>query len=403
MQMRLSATSVRTFRSLWTATFSVFLFLNLDQFAYSAGFGPEPKYWLVGIFLVTLAAFLPRVRLAVILRKPIVGWLSAYLFISIVWMGHAENLEFALDGMVMVLVTSLLVLTGLLAYPSISAGDRIWKVALWFALCFAVLSVAQEYLNPLAYVFSEVGQGIQGRAAGVYLNPNIAAQAIIMILACLMAQGSRRENVLALLLSVIGVLLTFSRGGLFAWGVLVVAASFSSRLPRWFLAVIAICIGLILLMGPMVLEWASAWISPEHRNSIDRLAWLLGQGTLGDYSAGERESIAAYAWQEFLSAPLIGHGLGYMWAWTADVGTHNVILRFLVEYGVIGVLIFPLFLFASVRSSDHPVRFWGWTVAVVACVLSIFNHNITEQANFLLPWLALCLVSGDSGVRDEQK
>jgi hypothetical protein len=391
--MNITSPWIRLIRLWWTTGFTLACLLNLDQFAYAAGLGPAPKYWIVGIFAVTFGLFLPGLKPGQLVRKPLVGWSACYLLLSVVWIGHAENLEAAIDGLMMVITTTLLVGTALLAYPLVPHGNRTWNAMLWVALLLAVLSIMQEYFNPAAYVFAEAGQGIKGRAAGAYLNPNTAAQTLIMILACLMAHGSARANVIALVLSAVGILLTFSRGGMLAWIILVIAATIRGRLPRWFLAVLVLCAATVLLAGPWVLDSLSVWVSPENRNSLDRLAWLLGQGSLDDYSSDERAFVAAYAWRQFLDAPFFGHGLGYMWVWASSQGSHNMSLRFMAEYGLLGAMILPLFLFASIRSSpadaDHR---WLWLMAGVVMLLSLFSHNMSEQAAFLLPWLAICLM-----------
>lgn len=384
---------INTVRVWWTIGFSLLLLLNLDQFGSASGLGPAPKYWSMGVFVVTLLLFFPGLKLMRTLRKPLLWWAVAYLFLSILWIGRADNLESAADGLVMVVTTCLYVGAALLAYPSVSHHNRAWIAMLWLALLLAVLSIVQEYFNPAAYVFSESGQGIQGRAAGVYLNPNIAAQTLVLILACLMAHGTPRGNVIALLLTGIGLLLTFSRGGILVWGVLAVAATLRGRLPRWFLLAIVVAAITIAVAGSVVLDGLSAFVPPENRNSLDRLAWLLDLGRLHNYSSEDRTLLANYAWMKFMEAPFLGQGLGYMWVWESSQGAHNMSLRFMVEYGLIGVLIFPLFLVASVRSSVADVdRGWIWLMAGVVMLLSFFSHNMTEQAVFILPWMAMCLM-----------
>jgi O-antigen ligase len=391
--MKIPGAFLREIRILWTAGFSLLLLLNLDQFGISSGLGPAPKYWSVGLFLVTAFFFLPGFKPTRLLRVPLFWWTLGYLLLSILWVGPADNMHAAQEGLVLVVTTCLYTGTALLAYPHVAQSHRIWRLVLWIALSLAVLSIVQEYFNPAAYVFAAAGQGIHGRAAGLYLNPNIAAQALVMILACLMIRGSARANFFACGLALVGLFLTFSRGGLITWAMLVIAATIRGRLSRWFLLVIALCVAIILVAGPQVLDALSYWISPENRNSLDRLAWLLGQGGLNDHSAGKREYLAAYAWQQFLQAPLLGHGLGYSWVWGVDVASHNLILRHLVEYGLIGVLIFPLFLYCSIRSApDGNNRDWRWLVGGLVLLLSMFTHNMLEQANFLLPWLAICLM-----------
>lgn len=395
--MRIPGAWVARIRTWWAAGFSLVLLLNLDQFGVVSGLGPAPKYWSVGVFLVTAGLCLPGLKPSQLLRQPLVWWVLGYLLLSLVWIGVADNLNAAMDGLVLVVTTCLYVGAAVLAYPRVAQSDRLWSAVLWLALLLAVASIMQEYSNPVAYVFAEAGQGIAGRAAGLYLNPNIAAQTLVMLLACMMIRNSPKANLVACLVALVGLFLTFSRAGLMAWAVLLVVATVQGRMPRWFLAIIGLCAAMVLLAGSLVLDALSVWVAPENRDSLDRLAWLLGQGSLGDYSAGERGYVAAFGWQQFLKAPLLGHGLGSMWVWAADVATHNLILRHLVEYGVVGVLIFPVFLYSAVRSSVRDGnRGWRWMVAGLALLLSMFTHNLLEQATFVFPWLALCLMPQDT-------
>ena len=123
--MRISSSRLRVIRLLWTALFSLFLILNVDQFAYSAGAGPAPKFWMLGIFSLTLIMFLPGLKLGVLLSRPLLGWTAGYVLLSAAWVGHADNLESAIDGWMKVVTTGLLVVTALLAYTSVAFRSRV--------------------------------------------------------------------------------------------------------------------------------------------------------------------------------------------------------------------------------------------------------------------------------------
>lgn len=380
-------------RLLWVCSFTLFFLLNLDQFGVASGLGPAPKYWITGAFFVSFLLFLPGLKLAPVLRRPLIWWALAYLLLSVLWIGLADNMESARDGLVLVITTCLFAGMAVISYPQLQQSNRAWRTCLWLGLGLGVASILQEYSNPNSYVFAGAGQSIIGRAAGLYLNPNAAAQAIVMILACLMLRGSPTANLVAAMVTLVGVFLTFSRGGMLAWAVLVLFATLRGRLPRWLLVAVSLCAVVIVLAGAQVLDALSAVIAPENRNSLDRLAWLVGQGSLSDPSAGERNYIVVYGWDQFLLAPFFGHGLGYMWVWPAGVGSHNLMLRHLVEYGILGIVILPLFLLASIRSAaDGADRLWLRLVAGIALLFSLFSHNLLEQGSFLLPWLALCLM-----------
>jgi O-antigen ligase len=378
----------------WTCGFTLALLLNLDGFGAVSGLGPQPKYWSIGIFAVSLALFLPVKRVKRSTHSALLWWVGGYLCYSALWVLPADDQEAALDGFVMVITTCLYVSTALLVYPLIKKSDRLWEITLWFALLIAVASVLLDYFAPSAVLFKEVGLGITGRAAGLYLNPNLAGQAILMILLCLLLRTSPRAFFVAALIALAGLLPTFSRSSVLAWAILMVGAVIFGRVPR---AAIPVLVGAaigILAAGPTVLNLLSNLFFLEDQNSLDRLTWILGQGASSDSLEGERGRAVNFGLDQFWNSPLLGHGIGFTSVWVGETGTHNLILRHLVEYGILGCLIFPMFLWYSIRPkeyrSDQRIIY---LVASIALFLSFFSHNLLEQAIFILPWLSACLIS----------
>ena len=369
------------------------LLINLDQFGFASGLGPAPKYWCVGFFMATVVLFLPGMRLEKLIRTPIFWWTVGYFSVSIMWVGLADDLESAKNGLMMVVMTCLYIWTGLLAYSHMDSSDRVWGFVLWTVLLMASISIYIEYFEPSFFIFAKSGQGIPGRAAGLYLNPNIAAQAIVMVMAWLMMRGSPVENIGALLIAFVAMILTVSRAGLIVLMFLTVVATIFGRLPRWFLLVLSGISTIVILFGAQILDVLSAFLSSENKDALGRLAWLLGQGNLNDYSADERGYLVGFAWRKFQEAPVLGHGLGYMWVWDFKTGTHNMFLRYMVEYGAIGICIFPLFVFCCIRSrSESSGRGWLLVAGAISLFLGFFSHNMLEQNGFLLPLLGMCLM-----------
>lgn len=390
--MRATAKILDWLRFFWVALFSLALLLNLDQFLFSAGIGPAPKYWSIGIFLCTALIFLPGLRPKVLLRNPLLWWSLGYIFFSLVWVGRADDLQGAVYGMSMVVVTCIYIWIGLLAYSRMQDAHKLWRAVIWLALIGGVSSIWYEYFYP-ASIFSSAGMGISGRAAGFYLNPNIAAQALVMIFACMMRFETRGGLLLATLIVLIGLFPTFSRGGFIVWGVLVGLAVWAGKMSRWIALASVAGVAVIGMAGEWVFHELSALIDPGNQNVLSRLAWILGAGGGGDYSALEREGLVWFALDKFMQAPFLGHGLGYMWVWDYQVGSHNLMLRHLVEYGALGVLIFPSFVYCGLRSGwSHLGWRWSLSMAMVVFILSFFSHNILENGSFMLPWLAICLM-----------
>ena len=70
-------------------------------------------------------------------------------------------------------------------------------------------------------------------------------------------------------------------------------------------------------------------------------AMRVSQNLTTDYS---REYARRVAIDSFLKSPIIGHGIGSVW-WEYGFYTHNVLLDFLVETGIIGAIIMVVTVF----------------------------------------------------------
>lgn len=378
---------------IWAAGLSIFYLCNIDQFAFSAGFGPPPKFWTVGLFLVTASLSFFGHDILTPMKRPVVWWGIGYLIVSIMWMAVASDQVQAMDGLMQVLTTCLFIGMAAMIYPRINQNNRWWIIGLWISLCLGMLSIALEYFDPAAFVFADAGIGIQGRAAGFYLNPNIAAQAMVLIYACLLTCSPRLLLVPASMIALAGILFTLSRGGMVAWVALTVLASTRRLLPKWYLPLLLFGVLMAGLLATQIFDLISDWVPAWNRNVQERLEWILGMRDMTGGSAADRLNVASYAWAQYLNAPLLGHGLGSMGQVMGDQGSHNMILRHLVEYGLIGVLIFPSFIFTSIRSAKRGVNIsWVGYVGIVVFLLSMFSHNMLEQGSFIFPWLAICLV-----------
>lgn len=376
----LSSRIINNLLAIWTAGLSIFYLCNIDQFAFSASFGPPPKFWTVGLFLITSATlFLSRDILAPIKRR-VVWWGVGYLVVSIMWTAVASDQARAIEGFMQVLTTSLFIGMAVMIYPRLTKGNRWWNIALWVSLCLGTASILLDYFEPTAFAFADAGVGIQGRAAGFYLNPNIAAQTMVMIYACFLTRSSRILLVPISMIALTGILFTLSRGGLVAWVLLTVLASIRGLLSKWYLPLISISVLVVGLLATQVFELISDWLPAWNRNVQERLEWVLGLRDMAGGSAGDRLGVAAHAWSLFLEAPLFGHGLGSMAQLMGNEGSHNMILRHLVEYGLIGVLIFPSFIFVSILSMGRDRNIsWIFYIGAVVLLLSMFSHNMLEQ------------------------
>lgn len=383
--------TINFLRTVWATSVTLIMMLNLDQFLYLSGHGPEPKLIAVVLFVGSAALFGADMISKGLLNVPVIWWLVAYVALSALWSIVARDWPSAIDGFTFVISTTLYVITAILMFRGMRSNSTIWSITLWTGLFVSVLSIMIESTFPESSLFAQTGLGIQGRAAGFFLNPNSAGSAVVLLLGCILLRESRWSNLFASLVALVGVLLTYSRGGIVAWALLVLISALRGRFPRFFLPALVVAGGIS--ASVLTVDEVLTLLNPGSQNSVNRIEWLLGRGDLMDQAASDRQWIASYAWNEFLASPLYGHGLGYMWVWGAEIGSHNMILRHMVEYGAIGLFIFPMFLACGIWSSDpSESREMRWILMIVMLMMSFFSHNLLDQGRFIVSWLAFCLV-----------
>ncbi|TPG20631.1 O-antigen ligase family protein [Variovorax guangxiensis] len=385
--------SLAKFRLLWAGGLSLFFFLNLDQFGFSLGVLPAPKYFAICAFVGTVVLFLPKLNLGRIIKNPLFIWMLFYFILSAISATFNYNSGFSEADFFKVISTCLYISAAWLVYSQTDEFNKFWVAILWVALLLSVASICVDYSQAGGSIFSAAGLGIEGRAAGLYLNPTIAAQTVSLILLCIFQRGARKTNFIASAIALIGITLTFSRGGLVAYVLVLVIVMWQRHHSRWLLLFFSVLFIAVVVGSDWLFEAVSSVISPENSNTAQRLSWAFGKAS-SDYIAEDaRGQALSFGWDRFAEAPFIGGGIGFMSSWTTGVGTHNMILRNLVDYGLLGVFVFPLFLYVSMRSMQiKRIGRWLWLSAGLVVVLSMFSHDMLEQACFIFPWLAICQI-----------
>jgi hypothetical protein len=249
----------------------------------------------------------------------------------------------------------------------------------------ALLGVALNIYDFLIPTFSNV----PGRAAGLYVNPNIAGSFIAMAMVAGLSVIPSRMRIPFVLSCGLGVVVTFSRESWIIWGLAVFLLGWrgdlGSKRRRLLLASLAALIGLgfvvALFMG--TLEPLVAHSPVMHYLDANTLARLgIGASSISGDAARVREEAISVSLRAFSRAPWIGHGIGYnsQWRYIATLGgTANMYLLFMVDGGILGLALFLALIFLLWSSSQG----LGKVVAIQFLVESLFTNNLLEQPAFL--------------------
>jgi hypothetical protein len=272
---------------------------------------------------------------------------------------------------------------------------------MWTAACVGLLVTVLisailnwvDFLQP-EFLTKPLEQTVEGRAAGMYLNANIAGNILVLGMISAIAIVPRRLRFLFCIVIGSAVMVTFSRASIFMWAVALLGLAWN----QMFMQSRAISIGIIggaIVLATLALasgQWLDAFKtagieSRLNSNTQDRIAGNFFEQR--DDSATERRAVAARALDLYLDKPLLGYGTGA----TEDIGSttrvsvHNTFLRLAVDLGTIGIglLLVLLWLLWRTRTPEAQV------FAVVYGISCLFSHNDLEQpAALMLLSVAYC-------------
>jgi O-antigen ligase len=247
------------------------------------------------------------------------------------------------------------------------------------AMLGAVLSIA-DFIAP---TFSTV----EGRGAGLYLNPNEAG---IMLIALALIGTTRLKPVFNYLLwSIVsgGVLLTFSRA---AWlllfgalaGITAQGRLGGGRMRFVFLLVVGAAIAGVFaayLSGDLYI-WVSRSVLGQYLdpNTIARLG---SRGLeIDDYSSIEREDVLRFGIKAFFESPFLGWGVGYTFSWGEEASTHNMLVLLAAELGFLGPLLY-LGMFGVLLVKHRGILRILTTIMFLA---GLFTHNQLDTMSDVL-------------------
>jgi len=351
----------------------------------------QPKDWILGLSLLSLPLWLfkPTFKQS-FLKVPLVVWCFGFAFVTILWFLGSSQSETAWRDVRLRLSAIMLVLSCLMIFASPSAV-RSARWALVFAVLFGVTVNIYDFFVPMT--FSEV----QGRSAGLYMNPNLSGEALVlgMILSVTVLPSSCRGPFL--LLAGVGIFVTLSRGGIVAWfiavsGLLFVAKGVRVKDLVWTFLLSLLIVGIVLLPK---LDTILAVMDQSHaitKDTEDRFAWLTNPFDVSDNSGESRKYVAQQALRKFADHPWIGSGTGTMHE-SFDIPPHNQYLSYMLDHGVLGAAIVPLLILALIWGARGETRRVGLVFGATILWLSFFTHMILSYGHCLLPFALLAAMA----------
>ncbi|AFY52860.1 O-Antigen ligase [Rivularia sp. PCC 7116] len=365
------------------AIFAIFLFYShLDIYLYESGSFPTPLTTLRIFFLLSAPIFVSYISHSFkYLSKPLIIWCFFYISISVIYLTHFTNWsEIAIQELDTRILSVIYLVTMHLIF---SEHSMVQKVAIWAIAVIAIVTTVNNFIELTNPDFFG-GVNTTGRPAGFYLNPNIAGGSLICSMIFCVSIIPRKLRLPFIFIVGIGAFMTFSRGAILSWILMVIFFSYKKiiSLKKVFFG-IGFIGALQIFLGSALLITTLEEMNILNDNIAGRLVWFQDPSSRDADDDTSRLDIVEVGWYRFLKSPIIGNGIGTTHSWSAGLSTHNIYLNLIIDHGFLGILIMPLLVYATIKGAYGKVKDISFIFAGFILLWGIFSHNVLDERYML--------------------
>ena len=373
-------------------------FTNLCLYLYSVELVHfPPLYWIIGLGIAAAPLILSRSYVEILRRSLVARWCYGFILISGLWLIFEPSAsEKVFQEFQTRLLSVLFILTMLCIFSKDSV--QLWgRRAIFGGVLLALALNVFELFSPMT--FSEV----MGRSAGLYINPNQSAVALILGMTMTIGILPHRYRMLFVIGVGLGVFLTFSRSSIIGW-ILTAAVFIKTGQLSVKRSLLVGCAMLSVGLAVMVWQWDRMQYRLEdlgvlNKNVLARVDWF-NNPDVSDMSSTERKEVAEFGWAMFSESPVVGNGLGASVNWAREKSSHNEYLNMMVDHGIIGVFFLPILVLLTQWRAQGEVRQIGFAFAIFVLYLGFFSHNILSERHILMTFALLeCMAMSSRSMR----
>jgi len=345
--------------------------LNMPIYTFTAHNFLSPNIWYISIItIITFYAVLTSSdgRRLILFPSKALG-----LFLLIYMIYTLFNPSVEVFSLVIIYVVAWMVS---LLYLNYGSNTHLFKYLL---LALSILVVFNFFYPGFLYNYEAVGS-VFGRSGATYVNPNMAGEALLILL--ILAIGEDKDVIKSWVLAIVffAIFLTFSRSAILFTLLLAVLVCLKNLKIFLFFG-IGLVFTYIVLLG--ILD--SSMFS---ESTIDNLRGRLDLFTTLNYiddSANSRLSVVNHSLDHFLKSPVFGNGINYTSTPSfGGVRPHNTLLLLIVEFGLIGLAMYIYVVVLLLRRAVSKNTVYGFMPILMFIFFSMFNHDILSQLNWLV-------------------
>lgn len=357
-----------------------------------------PLYWMMG-FLFLAAPLYPLIfsKLRHYLPLTVFVWFAVYLAMtSIVVLMMPSTTGYIQQIMEDQIRTMIFISLMLLIFSEHSIVQKYARVTVLLITIFNVFLFLAQFLDPS--ILQKV-QDAPGRAGGFYIDANMASCGLNMGLIFSIGLIKPKYRLFYALFALLGIAVTFSRGGMACWVLIVLLFMAVKVIPRYQLLLLVISVLTTATIISTQIDNLSYIKTPSgadlfNEGTIERVKFLVNpfkDGSVIDRGGEDSRILLIEAgWQKFSNSPFFGNGLGSGRHEGIKPGlgneprSHNIYLDRMIEYGFLGAFIYPCLILAAVWKAQGEQRKYALVFAIFALVWGIFSHAVLSNFFILI-------------------
>jgi O-antigen ligase len=331
---------------------------------------------LMSIVLITYLNFTSFYKFH-FFKIPIMKWIILYVSIVFLWFILPNNYmtyeEFRIFIFSIIFFVSMTILIS-------NDDDNFSKTrgAILFVTLLAISNNIYEFFNPFAFYDMNSEYNIIGRSAGFYIDPNISAQAILYGLIFSYTLIPKNIKILFLLFTLLGVLVTFSRGGIIGWLIIVTLLFKYKQIDKKTIVTILLILFIsIIILLPILTDIIMGSFDGQSDNLLNRLNFFNTSSKM-DASQIERLAILNSAFNLFADNPFFGAGLSIIRHWGYSVAPHNMYLMLMAQFGFVGLVLYIYLMYVIVQNAKDETKIISKIFLFYILFTSLLTHNILD-------------------------
>lgn len=381
------------------------IYSNLPIYSYILYPALLPKFFFFAIvFLIIPLLLIKKNALGSYLRSPFVLWATVLLALNLIHLASfttevdigalsAIDRQMTLRYALVLTRIQYIVFSIFLGFVAFISITKSYVRIFVFLAALLPCTIVLDFAYPGLLYPTDTSGAVLGRAAAMYINPNMAGEAILLVflLGCAVMKPKYRTSLF--ILAGAAIIMTFSRSSIIAWVLLWPILLAKKILPKSALVVMAIVAGLLFGFFGSIENYLQG--RTEFDSALDNILARMdffSNYKLNDDSSEERAAVIKAGWELFLQSPIFGSGAGATLFWSHRGSTHNQLLLLAAEYGVLGIGLWIWMVIILWRGKFFQNHGLQLAVAFLFIFMSMFTHLMLDSASYWLATFALVSV-----------